>query len=177
MPRGATGHVQPERTSLCLARRCSIPRTRIAGKRFTNSQDIGIVRRSPDGLRDCQDAACRVHEDKIRDGSLLNVMNPSHRMGREAQKGRWSYTFGKKSRRAHYPVVLAHQITTPSGESTHHYFSSAAKMGQLAQGSVREAAIPTCAFAFLGAFRVLLEISKQVLAVQRPLRGLHSMTS
>jgi len=155
---------------------CSIPSTLVAGKRLTSSQDVEISTRSTwaSGL---SGTACRVREDQILGGCLLDVMTPSHKTGREAQKGRWPSTFGKKSRRAHFPLVPAHQIITSSGESTHHYFSSAAKMGQLAQGSVRDAAIPTCAFAFLGAFRVLLEISKQVLAVQRPLRGLHSMTS
>jgi hypothetical protein len=57
------------------------------------------------------------------------------------------------------------------------YFSSAARIGQLAHGSVLDAAALTWFLAFLGVLRALLEISRQVFLVQRPLRGLHSIIS
>jgi len=57
------------------------------------------------------------------------------------------------------------------------YFSSAARIGQFAQGSARVPAGSTWDLAFRGARRDLLEISRQVWRVQRPLRGLHSISS
>jgi hypothetical protein len=57
------------------------------------------------------------------------------------------------------------------------YFSSAAKIGQLAQGRVLQEAADIWDFAFRGDLKARLDISKQVFRVHRPFNGLHSITS